>query len=59
MTIETTAEEAELEPTLLDSEPVSTPTEFTNGTAVTADVPQSSPEPQPVSGAERATSRLT
>ena len=41
MTMETTAEQAELEPTLLDTEPVSTPTEFTNGTAVTAEVPQS------------------
>ncbi len=41
MTVETTAEQAELEPTLLDSEPVSPPGEFTNGMALTAEVPQS------------------
>jgi uncharacterized protein len=53
MSTETTTERVELEPTVLDTEPVYKPAELTNGEVVTSPEPQVAPRPLPVAGAER------
>jgi uncharacterized protein len=53
MSPETTAEAAELEPTVLDTEPGYDPVEPSGGESITAEVPQSVPRAQPVAAAER------